>query len=104
MGWMYVLIAAISELVGVWGLNLFSKKRNLIHGIVYIGGLGASFAFIYLSFNYLPSSIVYAVWTGIGTAGAVILNMLFFGESKSVFRIASLLAIIIGVTGLKFVS
>ncbi len=104
MGWLYVFIAAINELVGVWGLNLFSKKRTIKNGMIYLGGLSASFAFIYTSFGYLEASVAYAVWTGIGTAGAVILNMLFYGESKSWSRIASLCAIIIGVTGLKFIS
>ncbi|WP_284140263.1 MULTISPECIES: SMR family transporter [unclassified Virgibacillus] len=104
MGWLYVFLAAINELIGVWGLNLFSKNRTIKNGIIYIGGLGASFAFIYASFAYLPVSVAYAVWTGVGTAGAVILNMLFFGESKSLGRIVSLLAIIFGVTGLKALS
>ncbi|MFD2209798.1 DMT family transporter [Virgibacillus halophilus] len=104
MGWLFVTLAAVSELVGVLGLNLFSRKRNIWHGLIYAGGLGLSFAFIYASFQYLPTSVAYAVWTGIGTAGAVILNMLFFGESKNAFRLVSLLAIIVGVTGLKAIS
>lgn len=104
MGWLFVMVAAMSELIGVIGLNLFSKKRTIWHGLLYMGGLGFSFAFIYASFQYLPTSIAYAVWTGVGTAGAVILNMLFFGESKNIFRIVSLMAIIIGVTGLKAIS
>lgn len=104
MGWIYVSLAAINELIGVWGLNLYSKKRTIRNGFLYLGGLGASFAFIYASFAYLPVSVAYAVWTGVGTAGAVLLNMIFFGESKSFFRFISLIAIIIGVTGMKFLS
>ncbi|MED3564224.1 multidrug efflux SMR transporter [Bacillus xiapuensis] len=104
MGWLFVFIAAINELIGVWGLNLFSKNRTVKNGSIYIGGLAASFAFIYASFEYLPTSVAYAVWTGIGTAGTVIMNMIFFGERKSLPRIASLFAIVIGVTGLKFLS
>ncbi|MDV2687410.1 SMR family transporter, partial [Alkalihalophilus lindianensis] len=48
-----------------------------------------------------PLSIAYTVWIGIGTAGAVLINMIFFGESKSWKRIASIIAIIIGVIGLE---
>ncbi len=82
MGWIFVLLAASAELVGVWGLNLFSQKRNLKNGILYFGGLGLSFALIYLSFKYLPVSIAYAVFTGLGTAGAVLINMFFFWGFK----------------------
>ncbi|MBS3680392.1 SMR family transporter [Ornithinibacillus massiliensis] len=103
MGWIYIILAAVNELIGVWGLNRFSQKRNVANAVLYAGGLGLSFAFIYASFNYLPTSIAYATWTGVGTGGVVLMNMLFFGESKSLIRIVSLLAIIIGVTGLKVV-
>ncbi|WP_026905813.1 DMT family transporter [Paucisalibacillus globulus] len=103
MGWFYVVLAAVNELIGVWGLNRFSEKRNIANASLYVGGLGLSFAFIYASFDYLPTSIAYATWTGVGTGGVVLMNMLFFGESKNVFRLVSLLAIIVGVTGLKVV-
>ncbi|GGA81667.1 DMT family transporter [Ornithinibacillus halotolerans] len=103
MGWFYVVLAAVNELIGVWGLNRFSKQKNIANALLYAGGLGLSFTFIYASFDYLPTSIAYATWTGVGTGGVVLMNMLFFGESKSIIRMVSLLAIIIGVTGLKVV-
>ncbi|WP_047982318.1 DMT family transporter [Ornithinibacillus contaminans] len=103
MGWIYVVLAAVNELIGVWGLNKFSQRRNLMNAMLYAGGLGLSFTFIYASFDYLPTSIAYATWTGVGTGGVVLMNMLLFGESKNLFRIISLFAIIVGVTGLKIV-
>lgn len=104
MGWLFVICAAVSEIIGVIGLKLYSQKKSIKNGIIYLGGFGASFAFLYTSFNYLQLSIAYAVWIGIGTAGAVLLNMVIFGESKSKLRIASVVLIVIGVTGLKALS
>lgn len=104
MGWMYIGFAAAIELVGVYGLSKYSKEKNIPNWLLYYGGLAGSFLFLYLSFQYLPVSIAYTVLIGIGTAGAVILNMLVFGESKNFFRIISLAIIIVGVTGLKAVS
>ncbi|WP_102272624.1 DMT family transporter [Cytobacillus massiliigabonensis] len=104
MGWLFVICAAVSEIIGVLGLKLYSQKKTIKNGIIYLGGFGASFAFLYTSFNYLQLSIAYAVWIGIGTAGAVLLNMVIFGESKSKLRIASVILIVIGVTGLKALS
>ncbi|QED46233.1 DMT family transporter [Cytobacillus dafuensis] len=104
MGWLLVLIAAASEIAGAIGLKLYSQQKSLKNGLLYIGGFGASFVFLYASFNYLQVSIAYAVWIGIGTAGAVLLNMLLFGESKNRGRIISLGLIIIGVVGLKALS
>lgn len=104
MGWLYVFLAATSELVGVVGLTKFSKKRSVFSAILYLGGFGASFVFLYFAFNFLQVSTAYAVWTGVGTAGAVLMNMVFFGESRSKGRIASVILIIIGVVGLKALS
>ena len=104
MGWMLVFLAAMSELVGVVGLTKFSKKRNVLNGLLYVGGFGVSFAFLYFSFKFLQVSTAYAVWIGIGTAGAVLINMIFFGESRSRGRIMSVILIVIGVVGLKALS
>jgi len=104
MGWLFVFLAAISEFVGVIGLNKYSERKSIRNVMLFGGGFGAAFAFLYMSFNYLQVSTAYAVWIGIGTAGAVMINMLFFGESRSKGRIASLILIIIGVVGLKALS
>lgn len=104
MGWVFVFLAAACEMVGVVGLKKYSQLKTFLTGFLYLGGFGASFGLLYLAFHYLQVSVAYAVWTGIGTAGAVLLNMFFFGESKSVSRIISVVLIVIGVTGLKALS
>ena len=104
MGWIFVFFAAMSEIAGAIGLKLYSQQKTVRNGLLYIGGFGASFALLYSSFNYLQVSIAYAVWVGVGTAGAVLLNMLLFGESKSTGRIVSVALIVMGVAGLKALS
>ncbi|CDQ37895.1 MULTISPECIES: DMT family transporter [Virgibacillus] len=104
MGWLFIACAALFEMIGVLGLRLYSQDKTVRNGLLYLGGLGASFVFLYASFSYLLVSVAYSVFIGIGTAGAVIMNMVFFGESTNKYRIASLIAIITGVTGLKALS
>lgn len=104
MGWLLVVLAGASEIIGAVGLKLYSQQKTIRNGFIYLGGFGASFGFLYSSFHYLQVSIAYAVWIGIGTAGAVLVNMFLFGESKSLGRIISVTMIIIGVTGLKALS
>ncbi|MFJ6267861.1 DMT family transporter [Lysinibacillus xylanilyticus] len=104
MGWILVLLAAFSEIVGVVGLRFYSQEKNIRNLLIYLGGFGLSFVLLYASFNYLQLSIAYVVWIGIGTVGAVLVNIIFFGESKNLTRIISIIAIIIGVAGLKAVS
>lgn len=104
MGWFFVFLAAVSEIVGVVGLKMYSQQKTWSSGLIYGGGFAASFAFLYISFKFLQVSIAYAVWIGVGTAGAVLINMLVFGESRSAGRIVSVGLIVIGVIGLKALS
>lgn len=104
MGWLYVFLASISELIGVIGLKIYSSKKTIYSFILYIGGFGCSFLFLYQAFKFLQVSTAYAVWIGIGTAGAVLINMIFFDESKSAGKITSVILIVIGVVGLKTLS
>lgn len=104
MGWILVFLAALSEFAGVIGLKKFSENKTWTNGLLYYGGFGIAFFLLYNSFKYLQVSTAYAVWIGIGTAGAVLINMLFFGESKSTGRVVSLILIVVGVVGLKALS
>jgi len=104
MGWLFVFLAAISELTGVVGLKKYSEQKTMPSLIIYFGGFAASFVFLYQSFKFLQVSTSYAVWIGIGTAGAVLMNMIFFGESKSVGKVISVIFVVIGVVGLKALS
>lgn len=104
MGWMFILLASVFEIIGVIGLRLASKQKSLKNSVLYIGGFCTSVTMLYQAFSYLPISVAYAVWVGIGTAGAVVVNMLFFGESRGLSRVVSLLAIIVGVIGLRVLS
>lgn len=104
MGWLYVCLAASSELVGVVGLKRFSEQKTIFTGLLYGLGFALSFFFLYNSFQYLQVSTAYAVWIGIGTAGAVLINMIFLGESKSVGKVVSVILIVVGVVGLRALS
>lgn len=69
------------KLPALVGLKMFSRKKNLANLLLFTGGFALSYLFLYLSLDFLDMSIAYAVWMGLGTAGAVTINMIFFGES-----------------------
>ena len=51
MGWLLVACASVFEILGVLGLRLYSQNKTVANGLLYLGGLGASFAFLYASFS-----------------------------------------------------
>ncbi|MCX8596735.1 MULTISPECIES: DMT family transporter [unclassified Gilliamella] len=100
MGWLFILTAAIFEVIGAIGLKLYSQQKSLLRLMFYWGGFFVSFILFYFSLKYLDLSIVYPVWVGLGTSGAVLANMLIFNEPKNFTRIFGLSVIIIGIVGL----
>lgn len=104
MAWLYLVLAGAFEVVGVTGMNKVVKDKNLQSYIVLFMGFIISFGFLSLAMKTLPMGISYAVWTGIGTVGGVIIGMLFYGESKDWKRISFIGIILTAVIGLKLTS
>ena len=65
--------------------------------VVSLGLLG-------LAVRTLPVGTAYAVWTGIGTVGTVLLGIALFGESAEPLRLAFIAMIVAGIIGLKLVT
>jgi quaternary ammonium compound-resistance protein SugE len=51
--------------------------------------------------KHLPVGTAYAVWTGIGTVGTVILGIVLMGDSAAPLRLVCLGLIMLGIVGLK---
>lgn len=104
MAWVYLVIAGFFEIGFAIGLKYsegFSRLWPTV-GMVVAGGI--SFYLLSLAMKSLPVGTAYAVWTGIGAAGTVILGILFLKESSDFVRLISISLIIIGVVGLRFSS
>ena len=73
---------------------------------IYIKALSISKAMYSPDGHFEPGAVgtAYAVWTGIGAVGAAIIGMVFLGESRDAWRLASLALIITGLIGLKVTS
>jgi quaternary ammonium compound-resistance protein SugE len=57
-----------------------------------------------LALKSLPVGTAYAVWTGIGAVGTVILGIYLFGEPATLARLSCIGLIVAGIVGLKFVT
>jgi len=99
--WIKVFIAAFFEIFWVIGL----KHANDFW--TWTGTLIAIFISFYLMImagRKLPVGTVYAVFVGIGTAGTVFSEFLFFGEPFKVEKVLLILLLLAGVIGLKLVT
>jgi quaternary ammonium compound-resistance protein SugE len=72
--------------------------------VITIAGMAVSMTLLGFAMRSLPVGTAYAVWTGIGAVGTVVLGILLFNEPATFVRLTCLLMIIGGILGLKFLS
>lgn len=104
MAWFYLVIAGIFEVVWAIGLKYTEGFTKMVPSLITLAGMAISFYFLSMAVKTLPIGTAYAIWTGIGAAGAVILGMVLFGEPRNVLRLMFVAFILIGIIGLKATS
>lgn len=101
MAWILLVLAGFFEIVWVVGLKYTESFTKLVPSAITIAAMLVSFWLLSFSLRTLPLGISYAIWTGIGTVGAVTFGILWMGESASLVKIACIALILIGMIGLK---
>ncbi|MDQ0230162.1 DMT family transporter [Metabacillus malikii] len=99
--WSAVIIGAIFEVLWVTGLK---HSDDVLTWTGTIIAIIISFVLLIKATSTLPVGTAYAVFTGLGTTGTVILEMLVFGEPFKPIKIVLILILITGVVGLKLVT
>ncbi|MCO5733863.1 quaternary ammonium compound efflux SMR transporter SugE [Rhizobium sp. SSA_523] len=101
MPWFYLIVAGLLETGWAIGLKYTEGFTRPLPTILTITVMAASIALLGIAVRDLPVGTAYAVWTGIGTVGAVILGMVLFGDPVHPLRLACLGLILAGIIGLK---
>lgn len=107
MAWLLLIAAGFFEI----GFTTCLAKARISSGPAYfywITGffitMSLSMYLLYKATLTLPMGTAYAVWTGIGAAGTVIIGILFFREPTDIWRLFFLFTLIASIIGLKLVS
>ncbi|WP_434151018.1 DMT family transporter [Methylocaldum gracile subsp. desertum] len=101
MGWTYLLVAGIFEIVWAVGLKFTEGFTRWWPSLGVGAAMIISLVFLSLALRTIPLGTGYAVWTGIGVAGTAIIDIILFNESTDLVRIVCILLIVLGVVGLK---
>ena len=99
--WLGLLAAGLLEIAWAFGLKYSDGLTRLWPTLATVLAILASFSLMALALRSLPFGTAYAVWTGIGAAGSIILGMVIFSEPINPFRIICLTLIVAGMVGLK---
>jgi len=104
MAWIVLFVAGLFEIGWAVGLKFTDGFTRPLPTFLTAVALVASMALLGVAVRTLPLGTAYAVWTGIGAVGTVVLGILFFGEPATAARLACIGLIVAGILGLKFLA
>ena len=104
MAWIALFFAGLFEVGWAVGLKYTDGFTRLVPSLFTIGGMIASLWLLAIALKTLPLGTSYAIWTGVGTLGTVVLGIVLFGESADALRLICIGLIVAGMVGLKLVT
>ncbi|EGR2798001.1 QacE family quaternary ammonium compound efflux SMR transporter [Vibrio navarrensis] len=104
MAWLILFLAGICEIAWAIGLKYSEGFSKPLASIATLSALVISFVLLGIALRTLPLGVAYGIWVGIGAVGTAVMSIVLFGETLSLFKLASLALIVIGIAGLKLAS
>jgi len=101
MPWTFLFLAGLFEVAWAVGLKYTDGFTRWVPTTLTVAAMVASIVLLGFAVKHLPLGTAYAVWTGIGTIGTVILGIVLLGDSAAPIRIVCLSLIVLGIAGLK---
>ncbi len=101
MAWGILIAAGGLEVFWATFLKLSEGFTKPLYTVLTFAGMAASFLLLARATRTLPLGTAYAVWTGIGALGALIVGVLLFRESLTPARLLFAALLLIGIIGLK---
>ena len=104
MGYIYLLIAIIGEVIATTHLKSTNNFTELLPTTYVVLGFGTAFYFMMLAMKTIPIAITYSIWSAVGISAITILGALKYKEIPDLLAILGLGLIILGVILLVFYS
>ena len=100
MAWILLFAAILLEVAGITSMKLSRGFSETLPSIAVPVFYVFSALAVILALKRLELSTAYAIWSGVGTALAALIGVAYFREPLSLFKIASLALVVLGVVGL----
>jgi quaternary ammonium compound-resistance protein SugE len=101
MAWFLLVLAGLFEIGWAVGLKYTDGFTRPLPITLTVASMVISVVLLGLAVKTLPIGTAYAVWTGIGTVGTVILGICLLGDQVTVMRVVCIGLIVAGIAGLK---
>ncbi|MFS8048678.1 quaternary ammonium compound efflux SMR transporter SugE [Rhizobium sp. BR 314] len=101
MAWFLLFLAGLFEIGWAVGLKYTDGFTRMMPTVLTVLSMIVSVALLGLAVKTLPMGTAYAVWTGIGTVGTVLLGIWLLGDPATFVRLLCIGLIVAGIAGLK---
>lgn len=101
MTYLLLGIAIAIEVLATSGLPATAGFTRPLPTLLVLTGYAASFALVAQVVQRMPVGIVYAVWSGVGTAAVAGIGVVFLGESLGPVKVVGLALVVLGVVALN---
>lgn len=101
MQWVLLLGAIGFEVAGTTCMKLAQGFTRPLPSVLIFVFYGVSFTLLTLALKRLDVSVVYPLWSGVGTVAIALIGVAWFGESLTWLKVASIALIVAGVVGLS---
>lgn len=102
--WMYLILAGVLEVGFASMIKLTDNFTKLVPTIIFVVFAVSSFYSLTKAVETLPIGTAYAIWTGIGAFGTIIIGIFFYNEPAGLLRLFFLFTLVASIVGLKLVS
>lgn len=99
--WLFLATGILSEVFGTTSLKLAGGFNRPWYVLATVLSYALSFYLFTYSLKGIPMSLVYGLWSGLGTALVALVGFFLFKESLDWLKIVSLFLIVAGVVGLQ---
>ena len=104
MAWIILFLGGLFEIGFTTCLKLSNNFTNLKWSLGFFVCIVLSFALLNKAAQTIPMGTCYAIWTGIGAVGTVLVGIFIFQEPSDFWRMFFIFLLIGAILGLKFVS
>ena len=104
MAWFYLVIAGLFEVGFTTSLKLSDNFSKTGWSLLFFVCISLSFYFLNKAIQHIPIGTAYAVWTGIGAVGTVLVGIALFKEPADFWRMFFIILLIGSILGLKLVT
>ena len=101
MAWLLLIIGGLFEVGFTTCLRFVDGFRNVPWTLGFLVSVTLSMGLLEVASRSIPLGTAYAVWTGIGAVGTVLIGIFWFDEPATTVRVLLILGVVTCIAGLK---